>query len=186
MSAAMTALIGEPARRPPTYPAIIGPAGWIHHSRNERIRMTRDEDQNENGGPSRWKRPASLSTWLRSTPGGCHRVRVWAFRRPGVGCAAGQKVFVAAATRPGGLVDRETHLTLDDDPPLRAVAVLRDRRILSSLEQGRGTAPPLKQPQRHAAQRRLGLRQFLDEVRESRHGWGNNPGGLKVAAEQRI
>src|SRR2546425_1272355 len=40
----------------------MGPAGWIHHSRNDRIRITRDEDQNENGGPSRWKRPASPST----------------------------------------------------------------------------------------------------------------------------
>src|SRR3989442_12924738 len=86
MSAAMTALIGEPARRPPTYPAIIGPAGWIHHSRNERIRMTRDEDQNENGGPSRWKRPASLSTSMRYTPGVCDRTRVWVFRRRRGGC----------------------------------------------------------------------------------------------------
>src|SRR3989442_8216760 len=81
MSAAMTALIGEPARRPPTYPAIIGPAGWIHHSRKERIRMTRDEDQNENGGPSRWKRPASLSTSMRYTPGVCDRTRDWVLRR---------------------------------------------------------------------------------------------------------
>src|SRR6266849_5753667 len=104
----------------------------------------------------------------------------------GVRDAGGHKVFVAAATGPGGLVNRETHLTLHDDPPLRAMAVLRDRRILSSLEQGRGTGPSLKQPQRHAAQRRLGLRQFSDEVRESRHGWGNGLGGLKVAAEQRI
>src|SRR6266849_633057 len=104
----------------------------------------------------------------------------------GVRDAGGHKVFVAAATRPGDLVDREAHLTLDDDPPLRSVAVLRDRRILSSLEQRRGTAPPLKQPQRHAVQRRLGLRQYSDEVRESRHGWRNGLGGLKVAAEQRI
>ena len=59
-----------------------------------------------------------------------------------MGHARGHKVFVAAATRPGGLVDREAHLTLHDDPPLRAVAVLRDRRILSSLEQGRGTGRP--------------------------------------------
>src|SRR2546425_6002150 len=81
MSAAMTALIGEPARRPPTYPAIIGPAGWIHHSRNERIRMTREEDQNENGGPSRWKRPASLSTSMRYTPGVWDRARVLVCRR---------------------------------------------------------------------------------------------------------
>src|SRR3989442_16029367 len=81
MSAAMTALIGEPARRPPTYPAIIGPAGWIHHSRNERIRMTREEDQNENGGPSRWKRPASFSTSMRYTPGVWERARALVFRR---------------------------------------------------------------------------------------------------------
>ncbi len=100
--------------------------------------------------------------------------------------ARGHKIFVAAATRPGGLVDREAHLTLDDDPPLRAMAVLRNRRILSSLEQGRGTGRSLNQPQRHAVQRRLGLRQLSDEVRESRHGWGNGLGGLKLAAEQRI
>src|SRR2546422_10281049 len=81
MSAAITPLIGEPARRPPTYPAIIGPAGWIHQSRNERIRMTREEDQNENGGPSRWKRPASLSTSMRDTPGGGDRTRVFVFPR---------------------------------------------------------------------------------------------------------
>src|SRR2546422_11246899 len=81
MSAAMTALIGEPARRPPTYPAIIGPAGWIHHSRNERIRMTREEDQNENGGPSRWKRPASLATSMRYTPGVGDPARALVFRR---------------------------------------------------------------------------------------------------------
>src|SRR2546427_387507 len=172
MSAAITPLIGEPARRPPTYPAIIGPAGWIHQSRNERIRMTREEDQNENGGPSRSKGPASLSASQPDNPRveGC-----------GVGGARRNKVFVAAATRPRGLVDREAHLTLDDDPPLRAVAVLRDRRILSGLEQGRGTGPPLEQPQRHAVQRRLGLRKLSDEVRESRHGWGNGLGGLKVA-----
>src|SRR3989442_11787094 len=82
MSAAMTALIGEPARRPPTYPAIIGPAGWIHHSRNERIRMTREEDQNENGGPSRWKRPASLSTSMRYTPGVWDRAPAFVFPPP--------------------------------------------------------------------------------------------------------
>src|SRR2546428_4374147 len=99
----------------------------------------------------------------------------------GVGGARRNKVFVAAATRPRGLVDREAHLTLDDDPPLRAVAVLRDRRILSGLEQGRGTGPPLEQPQRYAVQRRLGLRQLSDELRESGHGWGNGLGGLKVA-----
>src|SRR2546426_9817332 len=81
MSAAIAPLIGERARRPPTYPAIIGPAGWIHQSRNERIRMTREEDQNENGGPSRWKRPASLSTSMRYTPGGGDRTRVLVFRR---------------------------------------------------------------------------------------------------------
>jgi len=98
-----------------------------------------------------------------------------------VGHSRGDKVFVPAATRLGGLVDRETHLALDDDPPLRAVAVLRDRRILSGLEQGRGTGSPLEQPQRYAVQRRLGLRQLSDEVRESRHGWGNGLGGLKVA-----
>src|SRR6267143_4788397 len=69
MRAAMTALIGEPARRPPTYPAIMGPAGWIHQSRNERIRMTREDDQNENGAPSPWNRPTSLSTSIRYTPG---------------------------------------------------------------------------------------------------------------------
>src|SRR5436309_3309868 len=45
MRAAMTALIGEPARRPPTYPAIMGPAGWIHQSRKERIKMTREDDR---------------------------------------------------------------------------------------------------------------------------------------------
>src|SRR3989454_9820604 len=82
MSAAMTALIGEPARRPPTYPAIIGPAGWIHHSRNERIRMTREEDQKENGGPSRWKRPASLSTSMRDTPAVWDPAPGLLFRRP--------------------------------------------------------------------------------------------------------
>ena len=98
-----------------------------------------------------------------------------------MGHARGHKVFVAAATRPGGLVDREAHLTLDDDPPLRAVAVLRDRRILSGLEQRRGTSPPLEQPQCYAVQRRLGLRQLSDELRESGHGWGNGRGGLKVA-----
>src|SRR5688572_31776886 len=73
--AAMTAFMGEPARRPPTYPAIIGPAGWIHHSRKERIRMTRDEDQNEKAGPSPWKRCASPSTSIRYTPGWCGRRR---------------------------------------------------------------------------------------------------------------
>src|SRR2546429_9617070 len=82
MSAAITPLIGEPARRPPTYPAIIGPAGWIHQSRNERIRMTREEDQNENGGPSPWKRPASLSTSVRVKPRVCARTRVLGFRPP--------------------------------------------------------------------------------------------------------
>src|SRR3989454_12646279 len=81
MSAAMTALIGEPARRPPTYPAIIGPAGWIHQSRNERIRMTREEDQNENGGPSPWKGPASLATSMRYTPRVWARARGFGFRR---------------------------------------------------------------------------------------------------------
>ena len=63
--AAATAFIGDPARRPPTNPAIIGPAGWIHQSRNDRMRMMRDDDQNENGGPSPWNRPASPSTSIR-------------------------------------------------------------------------------------------------------------------------
>src|SRR5216117_1119575 len=71
MRAAMTALIGEPARRPPTYPAIMGPAGWIHQSRKERIKMTREDDQKENGVPSPWNRPTSLSTSIRYTPGWC-------------------------------------------------------------------------------------------------------------------
>src|SRR2546425_11354624 len=88
MSAAITPLIGEPARRPPTYPAIIGPAGWIHQSRNERIRMTREEDQNENGGPSRWKGPASLSTSMRYTPGGGGRDPVLGFPRRRGGSAS--------------------------------------------------------------------------------------------------
>src|SRR2546425_6723013 len=88
MSAAITPLIGEPARRPPTYPAIIGPAGWIHQSRNERIRMTREEDQNENGGPSRWKRPASLSTSMRDTPGVGDPTRGFVLRRRRGGSAS--------------------------------------------------------------------------------------------------
>src|SRR2546430_4086384 len=82
MSAAMTALIGEPARRPPTYPAIIGPAGWIHQRRKERIRITRDDDQNENGGPTSCNRIASVSTSVRLTPG-------WPVRPPGL--AAGPR-----------------------------------------------------------------------------------------------
>src|SRR3989442_3418950 len=82
MSAAITPLIGEPARRPPTYPAIIGPAGWIHQSRNERIRMTREEDPNENGGPFRLERPASLSTSMRFTPRACALTPVLVLRPP--------------------------------------------------------------------------------------------------------
>src|SRR5205809_536326 len=63
--AAVTPFIGEPERRPPTKPAIIGPAGWTHHSRKERMRMIREDDQKENGGPSPWKRFASPSTSIR-------------------------------------------------------------------------------------------------------------------------
>src|SRR5437867_13422028 len=88
MSAAITPLIGEPARRPPTYPALIGPAGWIHQTRNERIRMTREEAQNENGGPARWKRPASLSTAMRYTPAVRQRTRALVFRRRRAGAAS--------------------------------------------------------------------------------------------------
>src|SRR3989304_348279 len=74
-TAATTAFHGEPARRPPTYPAIMGPAGWIHQSRTDRIKMIREEDQKENAGPSEWKRPSSLSTSIRNTFG---RSGVWA------------------------------------------------------------------------------------------------------------
>ncbi|OGS48219.1 MAG: hypothetical protein A3K68_04635 [Euryarchaeota archaeon RBG_16_68_13] len=56
---------GEPARRPPTNPAIMGPAGWIHQRRRARIRIIREEDQKENGGPSPRKRRASWSTSMR-------------------------------------------------------------------------------------------------------------------------
>src|SRR5438046_10123178 len=53
------------------YTAIMGPVGRIHQSRKESSKMTREDDQKENGAPSPWNRPTSLSTSIRYTPGWC-------------------------------------------------------------------------------------------------------------------
>ena len=58
---------------------------------------------------------------------------------------------------------------LHDDPPLRAMRVLRHDRVLERLEEDRRRGRTLQKPDLHAPQGRVRLGKLRDDLRKSRH-----------------